>query len=131
MTLIEGDSIDPGIVDRVASQIGSDETVFVMLDGNHTRDHVLAELEAYAPLVTPGSYIVAADGLMQELAGLPRHEDDRPNDDWSWNNPQEAAALFVRDREDFRIEPPPFLFNEGTIAEPVTYCPGGWIKRVK
>jgi len=130
ITLIEGDSIAPEVVSTIASQIAPGEKVFVMLDGNHTRDHVLAELRAYAPLVSPGSYIVAADGLMGDLAGQSRHDDDRPNDDWSWNNPRAAVEQFVQEHDNFVVEPPPFLFNEGTITEPVTYCPGGWVKRV-
>lgn len=131
VTMIEGDSTDPAVVDRVNSLIGPGERTFVMLDGNHTRDHVLAELTAYSPLVSVGSYIVAADGLMADLAGLKRHADDRPNDDWHWNNPRAAVEQFLDGRDDFVFESPRFQFNEGTITAPVTYCPGGWIKRVR
>ena len=130
VTLIEGDSIATDVVDAVRSRIAPDEKVFVMLDGNHTRDHVLAELESYAPLVSVGSYIVAADGIMADLAGLRRHEDQRPNDDWDWNNPCAAVDEFVKRHEGFVVEAPPFLFNEGTISDPVTYSPAGWVKRV-
>jgi len=129
--LIEGDSISPKIVEQVASQIGPDETVFVMLDGNHTQSHVKAELELYSPLVSVGSYIVAADGIMQNLAGLQRYQDDRTNDDWQWNNPQSAAREFVAENPDFVIESPKFDFNESPITEPITYCPDGWIKRIR
>jgi len=129
--LIEGDSISPQIVDQVASQIGPDETVFVMLDGNHTQTHVQAELELYSPLVSVGSYLVAADGVMQDLAGLQRYQDARANDDWHWNNPQVAARQFVADNPNFVIEPPKFEFNESPITEAITYCPDGWIKRVR
>src|SRR4051812_32070381 len=54
ISLIEGSSIDPGVVADVAGQIRPDETVIVLLDSNHTKDHVLAELHAYAPIITPG-----------------------------------------------------------------------------
>jgi len=131
LQLIEGDSISPKIVEQVASQIGPDETVFVMLDGNHTQAHVRAELELYSPLVSIGSYIVAADGIMQNLAGLQRYQDDRTNDDWQWNNPQSAAREFVAENPDFIIESPKFDFNESPITEPITYCPDGWIKRIR
>ena len=79
-----------------------------MLDSNHTKEHVLAELETYAPLVSPGSYIVAADGIMGQVAGAPRTAED-----WTWNNPKAAAEEFVAAHEGFRIETPPLPFNEG------------------
>ena len=60
ITLVEGSSVDLDIVNTVKDQIGSAETVLVLLDSNHLKEHVLAELEAYAPFVSPGSYIVAA-----------------------------------------------------------------------
>lgn len=131
ITLIEGDSIDPAVVGEVRARIAPGESVFVMLDGLHTAAQVRAELEAYAPLVNPGSYIVAADGIMEGLAGLRRFNDERPNDDWGWNNPKAAAEQFVAEHDDFVIEPPPFAFNESPITEAVTYSPSGWIKRIR
>src|SRR5262249_2601890 len=67
ITLIEGSSTDASVVGRVKSLIKPSETVLVILDSNHTRGHVLAELEAYAPIVTPNSYIVATDGIMADV----------------------------------------------------------------
>ena len=64
ITLIEGSSIDSGVVDQVRAEIGDGEVVVVILDSRHTREHVLAELEAYAPMVTRGSYVVVEDGCM-------------------------------------------------------------------
>ncbi len=125
-TLIEGDSVDPLIVKQVKSLVRPEEKVLVMLDSCHSKEHVLAELEAYAPLVGVGSYIIAADGIMGQLEGAPRTQPD-----WSWNNPKQAAIEFVRDNHDFIIEEPEFQFNEGSIAERVTYWPGGFIKRIK
>lgn len=129
--LLEGDSNALETVEQVKSMIHPDETVFVMLDGNHTRDHVAQELKNYSPLVTVGSYIVAADGLMQELVGLQRFEDDRPNDDWRTNNPQVAAQQFAKQNPNFILETPEFEFNESPLTEPVTYAPGGWLKRIR
>lgn len=126
ITLIEGSSVEPAIVGQVESLVRPGETVMVVLDSNHTKAHVLAELDAYSPLVTPRSYIVATDGIMSNLAGAPRS-----NEDWGWNNPKEAAAEFVSNHPQFVIEAPPFPFNEGNIREAVTYWPGAWIKRVK
>lgn len=122
ITMIEGSSIDPIIVSQVKAMIQPSDVVLVLLDSNHTKAHVLAELEAYAPLVTKGSYIVATDGIMGDLVGAPRSSDD-----WAWNNPRNAAQEFVAKNPGFSIENPPIPFNEGLITEPVTYWPSAWI----
>jgi cephalosporin hydroxylase len=70
ITMFEGSSIDPGIVQQVKSQIEPGATVMLILDSNHSRSHVAAELDAYASLVTPGSYILVQDGVMQMVAGM-------------------------------------------------------------
>ncbi len=126
ITLLEGSSIDKRIVNQVKSMVGNEETTLVMLDSNHTKDHVLAELKAYSPLVSVGSYIVAADGIMQGLVGAPCS-----NDDWDKNNPKAAAEEFERTHNDFVIEEPVFPFNEGQITERVTYWPNAFLRRVK
>jgi cephalosporin hydroxylase len=125
ITLIEGDSIAPSIVEQVKAQVKPGETVMVLLDSNHTRQHVLGELNAYAPLVTQGSYAVAMDGIMEEIVGAPRTQPD-----WSWNNPRQAALEFVGAHPEFEIEEPAFLFNESRITERVTYWPSAFLKRV-
>jgi cephalosporin hydroxylase len=125
ITLVEGDSTDPAVVARVRDLVGPGETVLVVLDSCHTRAHVLAELGAYAGLVTPGSYIVAADGIMADVADAPGGKPD-----WTWNNPRKAVQDFARGRADFVLEEPPWLFNEGTIAERVTYWPAAYLRRV-
>jgi cephalosporin hydroxylase len=125
ITLIEGDAIDPAIVERVKAHVKPGDTVMVLLDSNHSKSHVLGELNAYAALVTPDSYIVAMDGIMGEVAGAPRTQPD-----WTWNNPREAALEFVAANRDFEIEEPAFLFNESDISERVTYWPSAFLKRV-
>lgn len=126
ITLVEGSSIDAAIVQRVTAQIAEDETVLVALDSGHSRDHVLAELEAYGPAVSVGSYIVAMDGIMETLRGAPRTEDD-----WSWNNPAAAAREFVARHPAFALEEPDWPFNEGNVTSRVTYWPSGYIRRVR
>jgi cephalosporin hydroxylase len=126
LTLIEGSSIAPEVVARVHAAVGPGERVLVMLDSNHSKAHVRAELEAYADLVPVGSYLVAADGIMGEVVGAPRTAPD-----WSWNNPREAAREFVAAHPEFALEEPPFPFNEGAITERVTYWPGAFVKRVR
>lgn len=123
--LIEGSSIEPAIVAQAASHIRTGETVLIMLDSNHSKAHVLAELNAYASLVTPGSYIVAADGIMQDLVGAPRSESD-----WNLNNPQAAIAEFLAVHDEFEQIQPPWLFNESSgLRANVTYWPSAWLRR--
>jgi cephalosporin hydroxylase len=125
ITLIEGSSTDSVIVNEVKDQIRPRETVLVLLDSNHSREHVLAELDAYAPIVTPGSYIVATDGIMADVAGRPGGHSE-----WKWDNPQAAARAFAERNPAFRLEEPPLLFNEGKITDRVTYWPSAYLRRV-
>ena len=125
IALIEGSSTDTAVVERVRQLVGPKDTVLVVLDSSHTRDHVLAELRAYGPLVTVASYIVACDGVMEQVAGGPRTKDD-----WAWNNPRQAARQFLS--EDPRFEPhePQWLFNEGAVQDRVTYWPDAFLRRI-
>jgi len=124
ITLIEGSSTDAFVVQRIKSQIKPGETTLVFLDSNHAKKHVLAELEAYHDLVTPGSYIVATDGGMKDFGDVPRG-----NPEWTWDNPNAAAAEFVRQHPEFVIEQPAWLFNESELSENITYWPGAWLRR--
>ncbi|TCT09876.1 cephalosporin hydroxylase [Tepidamorphus gemmatus] len=126
ITMFEGSSVDPQIVGKVRAEIAPDETVMVVLDSNHTYAHVTAELEAYAPMVTPGSYIVATDGIMRDLADTPR---GRP--EWTTDNPAQAARDFVARNPDFVIEQPAWAFNESTLSKSITHWPDAWIRRIR
>ena len=125
ITLIEGSSIAPEIVNEVRSLIKKDETVLVILDSNHSYEHVMAELESYAGLVTSGSYIVATDGIMQDLADVPRG-----NEGWGTDNPAHAACDFVAKNPDFIIEQPAWPFNESNLDKNITHWPNAWLKRL-
>jgi cephalosporin hydroxylase len=125
ITLIEGSSIAPNVVEQVKNLVAPNETVLVILDSNHTRDHVTGELEAYGALVTPGSYIVACDGIMADVKGAPRS-----GVDWDWNNPTTAARDFAAGHPEFAIEEPEFPFNEGVVKDRVTYWPSAYLKRI-
>jgi cephalosporin hydroxylase len=126
ITLLEGSSTAPDIVRQVRDGVRPGDAVLVLLDALHTKEHVLAELAEYADLVSPGSYIVAMDGIMEQVVGAPRTAPD-----WTWNNPRQAALEFVGRRPDFAIEEPPFRFNESAITERVTYWPSAFIKRLR
>jgi cephalosporin hydroxylase len=126
ITLIEGSSIAPDVIERVRAKVLPGKSVLLVLDSNHTKAHVAAELAAYSSLVTVGSYIVACDGIMAQVAGAPRTASD-----WTWNNPSAAARDFVASCSDFVIEEPAFPFNEGMVRERVTYWPGAFLKRTR
>jgi len=119
ITLVEGDSTSREVLGKVASMIHPGESVLVILDSCHTKDHVRRELECYSRFVTPGSYIIAADGIMAELADVPGGQPE-----WVSDNPLVAANEFVLRHSEFRRPEP------GQLSAKVTYWPGGWLERV-
>ena len=124
ISLIEGDSIADTTLGQVKGQISEGEVVMVFLDGNHTYKHVLRELELYSSLVAKGSYILAMDGIMEDLVGAPRSQPD-----WGYNNSAAAARDFVKQNPDFEICEPGPQFNEGQVTKFVTYWPSAYIRR--
>jgi cephalosporin hydroxylase len=126
ITLIEGDSISSQTIERIRKEIRPQDKVMVLLDGLHTRAQVLAELRAYGPLVSPGSYIVAMDGIMARVAGAVRS-----GADWREDNPQAAVGEFLATDERFELAPPAPPFNEGSPGVRPTYSPNGWLRRKK
>jgi cephalosporin hydroxylase len=117
--LIEGDSVADDTVARVTAAIPPGASVLVALDSNHTRSHVEAELERYAPLVTPGSYCVVFDGVMTMVSDAPA-----AGENWDEDNPLEAVRGFLAGHEEFVVDP---SFNR--LA--VTYCQSGFLRRVE
>jgi cephalosporin hydroxylase len=126
ITLVEGSSVDPGTVSRVRQLVRREDRVLVLLDSNHSKAHVARELEAYAPLVSVGSYIVATDGIMEDLHDVPRGQPA-----WEDDNPKAAAAQFARGHPDFVLEEARPPFNEGSIDFNVTHWPGAWLRRIR
>lgn len=117
ITLIEGDSLAAETVAAVSDLIRPGDKVLVALDSLHTRAHVAAELERYAPLVTPSSYVVVFDGVMPLVADAPN-----AGPDWDVDNPLEAVRDFLRTHDEFEIDP---LYNRLGV----TYCPSGFLRR--
>jgi len=118
--MIEGSSIGPDVVAAVSDRAKNFSSVMVLLDSNHTHEHVLAELEAYAPLVTPGSYCVVFDTIVEHMpkSMFP----DRP---WGpGNNPKTAVHAFLAEHPEFTIDAD--ILNKLLI----TVAPDGYLKRV-
>jgi cephalosporin hydroxylase len=121
--LIEGASDDLATLDRVRAEIPASASVMVVLDSDHSRDHVLAELRAYGTLVTPGQYLVVADTLV----GYLDEERALKNRSKQWqkgNEPLAALNIFLGETNRFQIDP---VINGKLI---LSSSPGGYLKCV-
>lgn len=125
ITLVEGSSIASEVIKRVKSFIRPRESVMVILDSSHKKEHVLKELEAYHDLVNPGSYIVATDGIIRDLVEVPRGKED-----WAWDNPGAAVVEFTMKHPEFVVEEPAWNFNESKLKKRITQWPGAFLKRI-
>lgn len=118
--MIEGSSIDESIVEKLR-KIAEGKKVVVCLDSNHTHEHVLRELELYAPLVSIGSYCVVFDTIVEDMpAGS---YPDRPWD--KGNNPKTAVYEFLKKNDHFEID----KNIENKLL--ITVAPDGYLRRVK
>jgi cephalosporin hydroxylase len=126
ITLVEGSSTAPDVVRGVHSLVKPGEVVLVILDSNHSKRHVAAELEAYCDLVTTNSYIVATDGVMRDLFDTPNGSSQ-----WEWDHPAAAAAEFVASHPEFVLEQPEWPFNESELTENITHWPDAWLRRIR
>jgi cephalosporin hydroxylase len=119
--MIQGSAIDPAIVTQVREHAKGKKTVMVLFDSNHTHDHVLEELKAYADLTTVGSYCVVFDTVVEDLPkGV---YDNRPWDVGS--NPKTAVFEFLKTNSDFVIDKS--IDNKILIS----VAPDGYLKRIK
>lgn len=124
ITLIEGSSTDEKVAQNVKDLIKPGEKVMVILDSCHTKQHVQGELAAYHDIVSPGSYLVVTDGVMQDLHDVPRGTPE-----WLNDNPQKATEEFLAQHKEFLLEEPQFLFNESDLTERITHWPSAFLKR--
>ena len=118
--MLEGSSTDPVIVSQVREAAAGKGCVLVALDSNHTHEHVLSELDAYAPLVTPGSYCVVFDTFVERM---PKSlYPDRP---WGpGDNPMTAVHRWLGAHPDFEID------REMTDKLQLTVAPDGYLRRI-
>ena len=99
--------------------------MLVLLDSKLSRAHVLKELLAYHDVVTLGSYIVAADGVMAEACDVPRGTPE-----WNEDHPSNAALDFAKLHLEFFIEQRVLPFNESNLTENITYWPTAYLRRL-
>jgi cephalosporin hydroxylase len=119
--MIEGSSIDPEIIAQVREIASKYERVLVCLDSNHTHEHVLAELEAYAPLVSTGSYCVVFDTVIEDLPA--EMFTDRP---WGpGNNPKTAVVEYLKSNPGFEID------KQIDYKLLISVAPDGYLRKIK
>lgn len=119
--MIEGSSIDESIIKQVYDFSKAHNTILVILDSNHTYKHVLAELNAYAPLVSKNSYCIVFDTIIEDMpSGM---FNDRP---WGpGDNPKTAVREYLKNHKEFEID----RNIENKLL--ITVAPGGYLKRVE
>ena len=119
ISMVEGSSISPAVIRWVQDKALGKGCVLVCLDSNHTHAHVLAELEAYAPLVTPGSYCVVFDTAIEDIS-----DGSFPDRPWGkGNNPATAVREYL-------VSHPEFAPDEEIDRKLlISSSPGGYLKR--
>lgn len=118
--MIQGSSIAPEVIDQVKDVAKNYQRILVCLDSNHTHDHVLAELEAYAPLTSIGSYCVTFDTLVEDIPA--DAFTDRP---WGpGNNPKTAVWEYLKTHPEFEINK---SIDHKLL---ISVAPDGYLKRV-
>jgi cephalosporin hydroxylase len=118
--MIEGSSVGIEIIDKVKEIASQYSKVLIFLDSNHTHEHVLKELEAYAPLVSVGSYCIVFDTVVDQLPAS--MYPDRP---WGpGDNPKSALKEYLKSHPEFLID------KEVSSKLLISVAPDGYLKRV-
>lgn len=112
-----GSSTDPKVLDSVRSLITPEDTVMVLLDSDHSHDHVLSELASYGPLVTPGQYCIVSDTIVEFMP----KQDHRPRDWGPGSNPWTAVQQFLQ--TNFSFQPDAEIDHKLIIS----FNPGGYL----
>ena len=121
ISMIQGSSIAPEIIEQVKEKTAGKQKILVCLDSNHTHDHVLAELEAYAHLTSVDSYCVVFDTLIEDLP-----DDMFPDRPWGkGNNPKTAVWEYLKTHPEFEIDK---SIQHKLL---ITVAPDGYLKRLK
>lgn len=121
ISMVQGSSVSEETASQVKDMAKGKKNIMVVLDSNHTHDHVLQEIELYSPLVTPGSYLVVFDTIVEDLPEGSIH--DRPWD--KGNNPKTAVYEFLKSHADFEID------NEINDKLLISVSHDGYLRRIK
>ena len=120
ISMIEGSSVDLGVVEQVRA-LAAGKKVILVLDSNHTHEHVLEELRLYAPLVSLGSYCVVMDTVVEDMPA-----DAFPDRPWGpGDNPKTAVWAYLEENGDFEIDQ---QMNDKLL---ISVAPDGYLRRVR
>ena len=123
VVLIEGSSVDEATLARVRAEIPAGARVMVVLDSDHSRDHVLSECRAYGPMVTPGCYMVVADTLVGHIT-----EENAPKKRsklwFQGNEPLAALRDYMAETDRFEVDE---VLNGKLV---LSSSPGGYVRRI-
>ncbi len=118
--LYKGSSIEPSIIEKIRSHVEPGQSVMVLLDSNHTHEHVLEELRAYGPLVTKGQYLVVSDTIVEDIPEQKHRA--RP---WGpGDNPKTALHAYLKETNRFEID------REIDDKLLLSFSPNGYCRRV-
>ncbi|MDI7260208.1 MAG: cephalosporin hydroxylase family protein [Thermodesulfobacteriota bacterium] len=121
ITMLEGSSVDENVIAKVRSFAKNKKRVFVMLDSDHTHNHVLEELKLYSPLVSRGSYLIVFDTAIEDMP-----PNFYPNRSWGkGNNPKTAVWEFLKTNDRFVVD------KEIEHKLLITVAPDGYLRCVK
>lgn len=121
ISMIQGSSIASGTIEKVKTRATGKRKILVCLDSNHTHAHVRAELEAYAPLTSVGSYCVVFDTIIEDLP-----DGSHPGRPWGpGNNPKTAVREYLQNHSEFVID------KQVDHKLLISVAPGGYLKRIK
>ena len=119
--MIQGSSVEPEIIDQVHTVAADYSRVLVCLDSNHTHDHVLAELQAYAPLTSKDSYCVVFDTVVEDMP-----KEIYPDRPWGpGDNPKTAVWEYLKTHPEFEIDK---SVHQKLL---ITVAPDGYLKRIR
>jgi len=119
--MIQGSSIAPEIVEQVKQIASSYKRILICLDSNHTHAHVLAELEAYAPLTSAGSYCVVFDTIVEDMPA-----DMFTSRPWSpGDNPKTAVWEYLKAHPEFQVDQ---QIDQKLL---ISVAPSGYLRRVR
>jgi cephalosporin hydroxylase len=117
--MIEGSSISETTINELEKLLESGKKTMVMLDSNHSREHVLSELRLYSKYVNVGSYLIVQDGSQEWVSDIPRGKPE-----WKEDNPLAAIDLFLKEND-------AFVIDDTYTRLGITQSPNGYLKKVK
>ncbi len=119
--MYEGSSLSLDVEEKVKSHIETGDKVMLLLDSNHTHEHVLDELQRYAPLVTEGQYLIVSDTIVEHIPA----QEHRPRPWGPGNNPKTALRAYLEETDRFEED---VYYNSKLLT---TFTPSGYLRCIR